>query len=264
METLFKVAAFSLGLMIFSGSVHAAQSNFQISPPPIASPEFSAGKEEKKVTATYVGITGTGLNLNGAGGNLIVRDTWSEMTAKGVSVGAFYMSGTMNIGTDKGDLSILNMPFSINIELQPVKNDNASLILFGGAGMSLGFSSLEYKYTLLGKTYTNTTTTNTFLYGLQGGAQVGIKAGDFTISPFGMVQSQQGTASSSSSSSAGGSSSTSVEIPAFTSTSYGLDILYRPWNLTLSSMLQEAAKSGSGSSGSEGFKTTVISLSWNF
>lgn len=262
MKKLFKVGAFSLGLMIFSGSVYAAQSNFQISPPPIASPEFSAGKVDRKVTATYVGITGTGLNLNGAGGNWITRAPLSEMTAVGVSIGAFYMSGTMNIGTDKGNMSILTVPWSLNLEFQPVKNENAALILFGGAGMSMGLSSLEYKYTLLGKNYTNTTTTTTTLYGLQGGAQVGVKAGDFTISPFGMVQSQQGLASSSSSTSGGGSSSSSVDIPAFTSTSYGLDILYRPWNLTLSSMLQEAAKSGSG--GSEGFKTTIVSMSWNF
>lgn len=261
MKKLFKAVSLSLGLMVLSSSVHAEQSNFQISPPPIATPEFNAGQVDKKVSATYVGITGTGLDLNGAGGNFVVRQANSDATALDFSAGAFLMSGTMESGTSKGDLFFMSIPLGVNFELQPVKNENVALILFAGPMMSLGFSSFDFK----SGSVSVTTTTTTLLYGVQGGAQFGIKAGDFTISPFGMVQSQQGTASSSSSSSGGGgSSSTSVDIPAFTSTSYGLDILYRPWNMTLSSMLQEAAKSGSGSNSSEGFKTTVISLNWNF
>lgn len=276
MKRLFKAGYFSLFLMLLSSSVHAAQSNFQISPPPIATPEFDAGKVDKKVSATYVGITGTGLNLNGAGGNIIARQANSDMTALDVSAGVFLMSGTMNIDTSKGDLFVMNIPLSVNFEFQPVKNENAALILFGGPMMSLGLSSFKYQYqytaitsysplTYGTRTATMTSSTTTLLYGAQGGAQVGIKAGDFTISPFAMFQSQQGTASTTTTSStSSGSGSSSSSIPAFTSTSYGMDILYRPWNMTLSSMLQEAAKSGSGSNSNEGFKTTVISLSWNF
>lgn len=277
MKKVFKAVSFSLGLMVLSSSVHAAQSNFQISPPPIAMPEFSAGKVDKKVSATYVGITGTGLNLNGAGANLVTRRANSDTTALDTSFGAFLMSGTMNSGTSKGDLLVMNIPFSVNFEFQPVKNDNMALILFGGPMLSLGLSSFKFQtqtQTITGwsgftpiygtTTDTMTSTTTTLLYGAQGGAQIGINAGGFTISPFAMFQSQQGTASTTTSSSSSGSSSSSSSIPTFTSTSYGMDILYRPWNMTLSSMLQEAAKSGSGSNSNEGFKTTIISLSWNF
>ena len=275
MKRLFKSGYFFLYLMLLSSSVYAAQSSFQISPPPIATPEFDAGKVDKKFSATYVGISGTGFDLSGAGVNSITRTANSDMTALDLSFGGFIMSGTMASGTSKGDLLVMNVPFSVNLEFQPVKNENMALILFGGPMVSLGLSSFKYQYqyqaitsysplTYGTKTDTMTSSTTTLLYGAQGGAQLGIKAGDFTISPFAMFQSQQGTSSTTTSSSSSGSGSSSISIPAFTSTSYGMDILYRPWNMTLSSMLQEAAKSGSGSNSNEGFKTTIISLSWNY
>ena len=269
MKNLFIVVYFFLCLILLSSSVYAAQSSFQISPPPIATPEFDAGKVDKKFSATYVGISGTGFDLYGAGVNSITRTANSDMTALDLSFGGFIMSGTMVFGTSKGDLLVMNVPFSVNFEFQPVKNENIALILFGGPMVNFGLSSLSYEsqyynpFTNRTTTDTTTSSTTTLLYGVQGGAQLGIKAGGFTISPFAMFQSQQGTASTTTSS-AYGSSSSSISIPAFTSTSYGLDILYRPWNMTLSSMLQEAAKSGSGNNSSAGFKTTVISLSWNY
>lgn len=289
MRNLLKISSTVLGLMVISSSIQASQSNFQVSPPPIAAPEFSAGKMDKKASATYVGISGSGFNLDGAGGNFIVRQANSDTSAIDFSGGIFVLSGKLDSGTTggKGNFFAMNFPLSLGLEYQPVKNESTSVILFGGPMMNLGVSSFEYSLQYQGITgYQNqtiggitvrlpvtgtvtdtyTTTSTTLLYGIQGGVQGALNNGNFTFAPFAMFQSQQGTGSASTTSTSSSiytttaSTSSTIDIPSFTSISYGLDILYRPWNMTLSSMLQEASKSGSN----EGFKTTVISLNWTF
>jgi len=75
----------------------------------------------------------------------------------------------------------------------------------------------------------------------------GVKESDIAVS-------QQG--SQSTSSTYGGD--TTDKIPAYTTTSYGADLMYSPWGLSLSSILQEA-KQGDNN----GFKTSIYQLSWS-
>lgn len=277
MRNMFKVSCVFFGLLATSSSIQAAQSNFSFSPPPIAAPEFSAGKVDRKASATYVGISGTGIDMSGFGGNFINRQANSDTVALDMSAGIFGINGKLNVAAGtKGDFTTVNFPLSIGLEYQAVKDESSSVILFGGPMMSLGVSSLKFSSRTTGVGFSmsssSSTTSNTLLYGLQGGVQGSLNSGDFTFSPFAMFQSQQGSTSATTSASSSttitgfgttysySTTTTTTSIPSFTSTSFGLDILYRPWNMTLSSMLQEAAKSGNN----EGFKTTIISLSWAF
>ncbi len=255
-RVIVRVLALSLiiGLTAIN-SVYAQQSNFQVSPPPIASPEFEAGQVDNKFSTTYVGMSGEGIDLNGVGVNAIFRKAGSDTTAIDFSVGVFMLGGSMDFSGVESDMFMVNFPFSLNGEYQAIRTPSASLIFFAGPTLSLGISSLEYEYTISGTTYSDTFTTTTLLYGMQGGAQFSATMGDFKVSPFAMVQSSAG---SSSTSSGGGSTSTSIS--SFATISYGLDILYVPWNMTLSSILREADKSESN----EAIDTTIIQLSWNF
>jgi hypothetical protein len=97
-------------------------------------------------------------------------------------------------------------------------------------------------------------TSDSVLYGFQGGLQAGLGLGDFHIDAFGMATNLRGTQETSSS--LGGS--TSSDIPAYTSASFGLDFEYVPWGLTLSSILQQA-KQGDNN----GTKTNIYQLTWS-
>lgn len=247
-----KILAISLMLGLISlNSAYAGQSNFSVAPPPIASPDFEAGKKEGKLTAIYIGMKGTGFEMTGGGVNYISRTAITDSIAFDGSAGVMLMMGTMDFSGSQSDLSVMVLPLSFNMEYQPVKG----LILYGGVPLTFMSSYLEYSYsyTISGKTYTynDSSSTSTMLYGLQGGAQYGINAGDFKISPFIMLQSLSGSSDTD---------GITTSIPSYTQTSYGLDMLYVPWNITLSSLLQEAAKSGEN----EAIKTTIIQLSWNF
>lgn len=262
---IVKVIVLSLVIGLASiSSVYAQQANFQVSPPPIASPEFEAGQKEQKISGTYVGMSGEGIDFTGLGVNYISRNAGSDTTAIDFSVGFFTLGGSMGFGGFDGDMYMIMFPMSVNGEYQAMKTPTSSLILFGGPTLSFSFSSLyyEYEYTYYNPwsgtttTYTDSDTllTTTIMYGVQGGAQLGATMGSFKFSPFAMMQSLQGSSTTSN------GTSTSADIPAFTTISYGLDILYVPWDITLSSILQKASESEDN----EAIDTTIIQLSWKF
>jgi hypothetical protein len=87
-------------------------------------------------------------------------------------------------------------------------------------------------------------------YGPQGGVQLGFKMGDFHLDVIGMATSLQGDQETTST--YGGS--TSQTIDAYTTTSMGADLMYVPWGLTLSSIMQEAEQDDQN-----GFKQPCIS-----
>jgi hypothetical protein len=259
------------GLLLGSSSVSAVQSNFQTSPLPVSAPEFSTGKLDKKIAATYLGISESGLHLDGLGGNYIVRQANSDTIALDFSAGIFLMGGTMDTGASdgRGIVYAANVPMSVNYEYQAIQNELASLIFFVGPTINLGISSFKYNFKNAVVTGyvppgtgtvqdTMSTTSTSLLYGVQGGLQTGIHTGSLTFTPFAMLQFLRGS-SSTSFSSTNNSGSNSIDIPEFTSMSYGLDVLYHPWQMTLSGMLQEVAKSGNNN---EGFKSILISLNW--
>ncbi|MDP2167113.1 MAG: hypothetical protein Q8J64_02140 [Thermodesulfovibrionales bacterium] len=250
----FLTVFFSVALAISASTAYAQQSNFSVTPPPLASPSFERGQKDIKFGIVGVSVEGEGFELTGGGVNIVPRHAFTDHVAGNLQLGLSALSGETAIGTFKSDLSFMNMQFGLNLELQPVKAKMASLIFFGGPLLNLGLGSVDYSYSLFGKTYTDTMNITTTMFGVQGGAQVGIKLGPFHLDPFAMISSQSGTTTVDTS-----FTSTSSDIPSFTTTSYGADIVFLPWNLTLSSMLQQAAKAGDN----EESDTTVVMLSFS-
>lgn len=252
MKNLFKIiVSFYFGLMALSGSICAAQSNFQVTPPPIAAPEFEAGKVDVKAGLTFINMSGSGFNLEGAGANYIRRQAFTDEFAWDMQGGLFVLSGSLSGNA----MTFTTVPLSLNVEYQPLKTSTSSLILFAGPNYSASWAKIKNAVVVFAGTPYDLSM-NMQMYGWQGGGQYSAQLGDFKFSPFAMLQSQQGTVNSYS----GGFSNGSTSIPAFTTTSYGLDLLYIPWNVTLSSVLQQAADSG----GNSGVKTTIFTLSHNF
>jgi len=243
------------GILVFllaMTGVAFGETNFSISPPPIASPTFEAGKGYMKFRGSYISVEAPGLELSGAGFDFVPRTALSDMLALDGQVGLFVLSGDMDMGGIKGDMSTMSLRLNFNLEVQPVKTDNVALIMLVGPAFDFGFSTVEYYNAFYSAT--ETTYIDTVQYGLQVGMQLGIKAGDFHIDPFVLVSTMEG--SSDISSTYGGDSSSDID--AYTTTSMGLDIEYVPWSLTLSSIVQATDDSGS----SNGADVEIYQLGW--
>lgn len=237
-----------LGILTAGAAFAAQQSNFSVAPPPIASPYFEAGKGEGKFRFTYLTISGQGMDLTGGGFDFVGRSAFSETFAGDIAVGFLLLNADL---AGAGTMTLMNIPFSANLEVQAYKGDVVSTILFAGPAMIMTPGSFEM--TVMGQT--STYTIFNFLYGAQAGVQLGVKMGDFTLSPFAMAQNLRGTSSISDDQ----GNSVDTDIPAYTTTSYGADLIYTPWGLTLSSVLQEAKKADNQT---PGFKTHLYTLSF--
>ncbi len=245
---------------LVSSAVYA-ENSVSITPPPIASPTFEKDKFEGKARFTYLSMSGNGMDFQGGGVDIIGRKAFSDNFAGDMQAGLFVMGGdviTAITGTEsKSSSTFMNLLYGVNGEYQAYKGETFSALLFAGPNVNFLFGSQEYTYTMMGDTYTDTTTITGYLFGVQGGIQFGIKAGDFHIDPFAMIISQQGSMSISNS-----YASETVTIDPFVTTSFGLDITYIPWNLSFSAILQEAAKQSSDDK--EGVKTNIYQMSWHF
>ena len=266
--------SFIVALVFFCCEVSAfaaSQSTFSVSPPPIATPVFDTKETDLKVGATYLTMKSTDpandFKLSGYGINAVSRKAFGNMLAIDYAVGVMYMSGDIGLGSgltgtgsgggsgSKLKLSGASIPFSFNLEVQPYKNDMFNVIVFAGPALNITEMSLRNVPTLIGTTVVHDTwTISSVMYGLQGGLQMGLGLGDVHVDAFGMAMSQKGTQTISTS-----FGSDSSSIPAIMTTSFGVDFMYVPWGLSLSSILQEAKKSDTTS----GTKTTMYQLSWS-
>ncbi len=252
------VVAAALVLVALSGasSVYAAESSFSITPPPIASPVFGVKETDLKVGAMYLNMKSTGTTTNfeltGYGVDATGRSAFGNKLAVDYNVGVTYLTGDFGTGANKSSLSGASIPISFNLEVQPYKNDVFNVILFAGPAFSI--SAMTMESTFGGTSYT--TYIDTYMYGLEAGVQMGLKLGDVHVDAFGMAITQSGTQDTTSSSASVADTSTSI--PSFTTTSFGVDFMYIPWGLTLSSIMQDA-----GQSDNNGFKTTMYQVSWS-
>lgn len=244
---LLSVAVAGIIAVFTAGAAFAQQSSFSVAPPPIASPSFEAGKGEGKFRFTYLTISGEGMDLKGGGFDFVGRSAFSESLAGDVSVGFLFMSADFTAGS----MFLMNIPFSANLELQAYKGDVLSTILFAGPAMIMTPGSMEM--TIMNQTYTYSIFN--FMYGAQAGVQLGVKLGDVTLAPFAMAQNLRGSSTITDDQ----GNSTTTDIPAYTTTSYGADLVYAPWGLTLSSVLQEAKKADDQT---PGYKTHMYTLSF--
>lgn len=253
----FLIAA--AAVVVLAPSVHAQQQSFSITPPPIVAPTFEKDKTETKVRFTYVSLSGNGMDFSGGGIDGIVRKGFSDNFAGDLQGGIFVLGGDIAAaGGAKQSVTFMNMLFSANGEFQAYKGDVFSTLLFAGPNMGFMAGSMDYTYVCgVTTTCTDTMTLATSLFGLQAGVQFGIKAGDFSIDPFAMVMTQQGSTTVSTS-----FSDESITIDPYTTTSFGVDFTYTPWNMSLSAILQEAAKQSDKDE--EGVKTNIYQLSWRF
>jgi hypothetical protein len=244
-------------LAVVSSYVQAADS-FSIAPPPIVAPTFEEGKTEGKARFTYLSMKGNGMDFIGGGVDVIGRKAFSGDLAGDGQAGLFVLGGDIDAGgATKSTLTFMNMLFGVNGEYLAHKGDTFSTLLFAGPNMTFMFGSYDYTYGCgVTTTCTDTATLTGYLFGLQAGIQFGINAGDFSIDPFAMAATQSGSMTTSTS-----FSDNTVTIDSFTTTSFGVDITYKPWNMSLSAILQEAAKQKDDK---EGMKTTIYQISWRF
>lgn len=251
----FLIAA--AALVILSPAAYAASNSVSITPPPIAAPTFEKDKTDAKARVTYFSVDGNDMDLKGGGADFVGRKAFTDSLAGDLQAGFFMMGGDVGTGASKTSLTMGNFLFGVNGEFLVYRGDTFSTLLFAGPNLTLIAGSFEYQTICGTQPCTDTATITGNLFGVQAGIQFGIKAGDIHIDPFAMVSNQSGSMTVSTS-----FADTTTTIDPYTTTSFGLDITYTPWNMSFSAILQEAAKQSS--SDKEGVKMNIYQLSWHF
>lgn len=272
-------------LPITNASAEDNSNGFQIAPPPIAHPIFAAGIKDQKFDFNFISMSSDEIevDLNGFGASYIVREAYSDTFAVSAQAGLFMLNGTMPglalpfyyqgnwfipESLSDADVSMMSMPFSANIEIQLIKEDAASLIVF--IGPNLGFSVMNMKTSYKtdksgGTVYTNLAQVTSTTAGLQFGMQAGLRVSeDVKISPFFMVSSSSGTANFNYKSGASGVDDTtySGEIPDVTTSSIGMDIIFK--EISIGTVLQDLQRSSSDGSDAGGMQTAMIRFGYKF
>ncbi|MFZ5630953.1 MAG: hypothetical protein ACOY5B_17600 [Spirochaetota bacterium] len=246
----------ALLLLVSSTASAATQTNFMVSAPPLPWFEFEKGQWDLRVGGNYTSVTGkdtsTGkdVGVEGGGVNFIGRYGFNDVLA--ADFGFYFVGlsgGTRNPRTF--NLALYMLMWNPNLEVQLVRNERVSWILFAGPVWS--FTPGEFTIYNTSGVATASYGFNVNLSGPQFGTQFAIKASDFAFSPFVLIQSLSGSVyvhypSSTSS------------IPSFTMTSFGIDVTYVPWNITLSSVINQASAAAQDS----GYNTLYLALSYDF
>jgi hypothetical protein len=231
-------------------AANADNSSFSIAPPPIANPVFDSKEGDMKIRGTYLTMesnpTATGTSqfkLKGYGIDIVSRKAFNSVLAIDGGIGVTYLDGNMGGGSA---LTGMTMPITVNLEVQPVRTDVFNLIVFAGPQFSLSYMEVDTPGMYV--------SIDSYVYGIQVGAQMGFNIKDtIGIDVFGMTLSQSGTQDVYTS-----YGDYSYDIPSYTTTTYGLDFVYLPWGVALSSILQEAGKGESN-----GMKTHMYQLAWS-
>jgi hypothetical protein len=237
MKDIFLKSILSIALVVsFISSARGQQTNIHVSMPPLIDPDM---RYAQQISASYIRMHGERIDLNGIDINTLFRKAISHNRAYNSTLGAAllgsYLGGEMDIDTSKRDVSGVVLHGSYNLEYLVVKKPSSSLVLFMGMPLSFGNFIIE--------TEKEDVTMYNLMAGLQGGAQVGFKIGDFIGSPFVMVNLMGGYRERYD----GGvyfENLNSGSIPIFAVISSGLEIIYLPFNLKLSGMYQRTFESG--------------------
>lgn len=191
-----------------------------------------------QISASYIRMHGERIDSNGIDINTIYRRAINDTRASDFTLGAALLgsilNGEMDIDTFKRDVSGVVLHGSYNREYLVMAKPSSSLTLFVGIPLSFGDFIIEDKEDV---------TVFNFMVGFQGGARLGLDMGDFTGSPLVMVNLMGGYIERYD----GGvylENLSSGGIPIFAVVSSGLEILYRPLNLTLSGIFQRTFESG--------------------
>jgi len=186
------------------------------------------------LSAGYIRLDGDGSEANGIDLNFISEGKVSDSIAGYVTLGAALLIGETDAATSKYDFSSSVYRLAFNLEYTTIKSPSSSLSFFAGIPFSYANSTVEAKEDV---------TMYNFLAGLQGGARVRKKAGDYVVSPWimgdmmgGYGEKYEGDVAYSNLDSGG--------VPIFYELSTGLQIRYRPLDLTFSGMYQKTFGSG--------------------
>jgi hypothetical protein len=233
-KTLF-VAMCAVCVLFCGLQLSAEQDSFVITSPPIPWFEYAEGQKDLKLGGSYVSVSGDDISFEGLGVGLFGRYAFNDVVALDAGFNYIYIGG--EVGTTNIDLWMWSIP--VDVELQLFRTDSFALILF--AGVNKTWMTLDVEGV----------TVDADLFGPQFGAQLAIMFTDFVFTPFFMVQNLSGTATVN---------GKSYDVPSTTAKVYGFDIVYKPWNLTLSSVIQQATTTDSD----RDYNTMIISASYDF
>jgi len=289
-STLFLSLMGVIASFLAHNFVFAADSSFQIAPPPIAHPYFEPGKTDSKIEPIYINIAATDFSLSGGGINFDTRHVFTEVFALDVQGGLFALNGEMPgippitqipaysgtgtfLGyytaqaTGKAKVNMTSIQMSVNMEFQPIHGDAGGLIIFGGPNLGIMRMTMKTPYNLIyGATtytgYTDTLSISSVTVGLQVGLQGDIAVSDAVrLTPFIMVSSSSGSSTLEDDpgvKDVDGTTST-ADIPSTTSTSLGMDIVMG--DLSIGTVLQQMAPKANET---EGVKITMFRLGYRF
>ena len=278
--------------LIVSGAAFAADSSFQIAPPPIAHPYFEPGKTDSKIEPIYINIAATDFSLSGGGVNFDTRHVFTEVLALDVQGGFFALNGEMPgippltlipaytaggsflgyyaaLPTGKAKVNMTSIQMSVNVEFQPIHGDGGGLIIFGGPNLGIMSMKMKTPYNLYwaatGTTatgYTDTLSISSVTAGIQMGLQGDIAVGDTVrLTPFIMVSTSSGSSTMEDDPGVKGvtGTTTTADIPSSTSTSLGMDIVMG--DLSIGTVLQQMKPKANET---EGVKITMFRLGYRF
>ncbi|MEJ2255077.1 MAG: hypothetical protein P8Y75_12085 [Nitrospirota bacterium] len=247
----FKSALFAFTVVSFIGSAHGQQTNIHVSLPPLV----DAGmKHNRYMSASYIRMDGERLHVNGMDVNTIFRGPISNTTAWDISVGVALLGsvlgGQMDVDASERDVSGVVLHGSYNREYVALKNPSSSLMLFMGIPVSFGNFILENREDV---------TVYNLMAGLQGGARLDLRMGDFIGAPLFMAHFMGGYTERYD----GGVYLENLDsggVPVFAVITAGLDIIYLPLGLKLSGMYQRTFESGDN----EPIDATLIQFGFSF
>ena len=217
--------------------------SFVLAPPPVGYPVFSKGDRTTQAggNAILLMIDQGGEKMLVAGGTGFGhwQATVSDSLSLGVQAGGSLLAG------NKYGLIMAQAPLQANAVFAALTRPAVSLFLFGGLGADIGISTIKVTMYQIMPYLTDpvedetSLTTLTTTGSINAGAQLNLLLGDFIISPFGSWTHTAGVYSYSQ------SSAMSFEYPSgsgtiegSSSTTLGFDLLYRPWGISLSSMVR--------------------------
>ncbi|MBL8034056.1 MAG: hypothetical protein JNJ69_10165 [Leptospiraceae bacterium] len=255
-RTIF-YATFTIGLALITQSLHSAtQANFSVSAPPLPWFEFEKGQWDLRLAGNYTSVSGkeSGTNkevsVTGGGVSVVGRYAFNDYLA--ADFGYYFVGiGGGTTAPKTFNIALYMNTWNPNLEVQVIRNERVSWILFAGALWSFTPGELT-TYSTSGVA-TGSYGFNIYLSGPQFGTQLSIKAADFAFSPFVLIQSLSGNFYVY-------YPSSTASVPAFTMTSFGIDVTYVPWNITLSSVINQASAAAQNS----GYDTLYLALSYDF
>ena len=227
---------------LFYGFADDSSISFVIAPPPVGYPVFEKGSKDTLVAASFVYAAldygGSSMTIIGPSCFGILQYCASDSLAFGLSAGASILAGS------EYSLLMLQVPLNMSATFKFLTLGTHSFFVTAAAGGDIGTTSMKFTIPQW-VPYTSTfiddeTTLRTLMTTgrFSGGLQANLGLGDFILSPFGTYSYSAGTYSSSQESSMSYDyPSASGSIPGYSTAIIGFDLLYRPRDMSLSSMI---------------------------